>query len=68
MSIEVREESGCGIFSVTKVVAVASNMLRGRKCMEGDCPSLLELLLHLYSLREKPARSGRFVQVMFPHM
>ena len=33
MSFEVSEEIGCGIYSVTKVVAVASNMLRGRKCM-----------------------------------
>lgn len=44
MSFEVREESGCGIFSVTKVVALASNMLRGRKGTEGDCPLLLECL------------------------
>jgi hypothetical protein len=44
MSFEVREESGCGIFSVTNVVAVASNMLRGRKGMEGDCHLLLERL------------------------
>ena len=44
MSSEFREESGCGIFSVTKAVAVASNMLRVRKSMEGDCQLLLERL------------------------
>lgn len=44
MSCEVREESCCGIFCVAKVVAVASNMMRGTKGMEGECHLLLERL------------------------
>jgi hypothetical protein len=44
MGNEFRKESGCGIFIFTKVVAVASNVMRVRKVMEGDCHLLLEHL------------------------
>lgn len=44
MSYEVREESCCGMFCVTEVVAVTSSMMRGRKGVEGECHLLLERL------------------------